>query len=870
MKSAVPWSVKGVEHETREAAKAAARRAGMTLGAWLNHMIQQTGDEAATARSQFEVAGGTDAPSEQESDELSTVLNRLDALENHQNGAIEHLEHALEMLASRVPPQGHAPPTATNLEPRIAQLEAESKRRFDRLAKELGMIANRYSDLEERQEHGRQEIASLLEDLSRRPAPSTPAKGADPQFLNALEKRLQVMDGRLDAVGREARSAATTFQQALSTVMGRVVEGEKRQNAQGAALDARISNFESKIDGLSERIEEVLTRDGAGEAEAVHRLEQMVNAVTRQFEVVESRRERSHIAMEKTLRALAERLAETDRRHTQSVEEPLAALHQAVEDMSKRMAETSGAVEQRLADVTERIEQGDTEFRASRFSLMHAVDDVRQRLEVMEAGQTPLPPLVEEPEAPIKASLAQSAGARIEPGASAGGQNKHDLFSALAAQSRAFGTRSRELREEAEDRAIEAAEAEAPPLELEEEVAEAFEIEEISAEEPPFADVDEAEPETSQDEKADAHALDAAGDEIVERDPVGALLAAAREAARARARAGTGDDEGEDEAIDATFAVEDALQTLPRTESEEEKKLKRKLGRSPKIAVAVGIALLVIAAGVVALWLTTPKKSASGRPGLMESLLSDRSAFLYERATDEGTKSAEGPSASVMIAPAPETAAPASATPAPMAEAPAAPSAPAADEDAAFAPPPEPATTQELASLSTSAIADVRAAVTDAQKAEAAQKVTQAAMLGDPEAQFTLGRLYETGQGVKTDPVAARHWYEEAANQGHAAAAFNIGMMEARLGMPQSYVRASEWFGRAAKEGYADAQYNLAMLYARGLGVERDEAEAYAWFAAAASRGDTAAAAERDRLAQGFDPATRERAESLAKDRIQG
>ena len=35
-----PWSVKGVEPEAREAAKTAARRAGMTVGQWLNHTIR--------------------------------------------------------------------------------------------------------------------------------------------------------------------------------------------------------------------------------------------------------------------------------------------------------------------------------------------------------------------------------------------------------------------------------------------------------------------------------------------------------------------------------------------------------------------------------------------------------------------------------------------------------------------------------------------------------------------------------------------------------------------------------------------------------------------------------------------------------------
>lgn len=40
MASVSPWSVKGVEPDAREAAKVAARRAGMTLGQWLNLTIR--------------------------------------------------------------------------------------------------------------------------------------------------------------------------------------------------------------------------------------------------------------------------------------------------------------------------------------------------------------------------------------------------------------------------------------------------------------------------------------------------------------------------------------------------------------------------------------------------------------------------------------------------------------------------------------------------------------------------------------------------------------------------------------------------------------------------------------------------------------
>ena len=46
MKPGIPWSVKGIEPDAREAAKQAARRSGMTLGEWLNSTILETADGA--------------------------------------------------------------------------------------------------------------------------------------------------------------------------------------------------------------------------------------------------------------------------------------------------------------------------------------------------------------------------------------------------------------------------------------------------------------------------------------------------------------------------------------------------------------------------------------------------------------------------------------------------------------------------------------------------------------------------------------------------------------------------------------------------------------------------------------------------------
>ena len=53
---------------------------------------------------------------------------------------------------------------------------------------------------------------------------------------------------------------------------------------------------------------------------------------------------------------------------------------------------------------------------------------------------------------------------------------------------------------------------------------------------------------------------------------------------------------------------------------------------------------------------------------------------------------------------------------------------------------------------------------------EARRYYTRAAELGNVDAMWVLGILYENGQGVKQDYVQARAWYQKAADAGNAFA----------------------------------------------------------------------------------------------------
>ena len=53
MNKAVPWSIKGVDFDTREAAKEAARRDGVTLGEWMNRAISDRAAEMGVSAQEF-------------------------------------------------------------------------------------------------------------------------------------------------------------------------------------------------------------------------------------------------------------------------------------------------------------------------------------------------------------------------------------------------------------------------------------------------------------------------------------------------------------------------------------------------------------------------------------------------------------------------------------------------------------------------------------------------------------------------------------------------------------------------------------------------------------------------------------------------
>jgi hypothetical protein len=142
-----------------------------------------------------------------------------------------------------------------------------------------------------------------------------------------------------------------------------------------------------------------------------------------------------------------------------------------------------------------------------------------------------------------------------------------------------------------------------------------------------------------------------------------------------------------------------------------------------------------------------------------------------------------------------------------------------------------------------------------------------AAKQGDAPAQFTLGLMYDSGDGVPQDHSEAAKWYRLAAEQGHDTAQYALGLMYATgEGVSQDYSEAAKWYHLAAEQGIDYAQNSLGTMYARGDGVQRDFVQAYKWLTLSASQGNTGSIDDRDIWTYGITPDQIAEAERLARE----
>lgn len=127
------------------------------------------------------------------------------------------------------------------------------------------------------------------------------------------------------------------------------------------------------------------------------------------------------------------------------------------------------------------------------------------------------------------------------------------------------------------------------------------------------------------------------------------------------------------------------------------------------------------------------------------------------------------------------------------------------------------------------------------------EKMKILAEKGNNPAQFTLGVMYENGQGVARDYKEAVKWYKVAADKGYAEAQFNLGGMYFKgNGVLPDNRAAAKWYLLAAEQGHNKAQNNLGGMFFQGKGVIIDYVQAHMWANLAVINGNANAVKSRE------------------------
>ena len=122
-------------------------------------------------------------------------------------------------------------------------------------------------------------------------------------------------------------------------------------------------------------------------------------------------------------------------------------------------------------------------------------------------------------------------------------------------------------------------------------------------------------------------------------------------------------------------------------------------------------------------------------------------------------------------------------------------------------------------------------------------------LLEDPETICSFGQMAFDGDGMEQDYVQAANWYKIAADQGHAKAQHNLGLMyEQGQGVSRDTALAAKYYRMAAEHGHSGSQNNLGTLYESGDGVQQDNTVALNLYRQAAGGGDANAVSNLHRL----------------------
>lgn len=110
---------------------------------------------------------------------------------------------------------------------------------------------------------------------------------------------------------------------------------------------------------------------------------------------------------------------------------------------------------------------------------------------------------------------------------------------------------------------------------------------------------------------------------------------------------------------------------------------------------------------------------------------------------------------------------------------------------------------------------------------------------GNPQAQYQLATMYESGRGVEKNINLAKQWYEKSAAKNYSAAKHRLTYLEIKTGgFKETHKSWVNQLASEAKRGDGEAMFILGDMYENGIGVKKSLKRAEGYYKSSASKGN--------------------------------
>ncbi|WP_140986679.1 SEL1-like repeat protein [Asticcacaulis tiandongensis] len=418
MTSATPWSVKGIDSKAREVAKDLARRSGMTLGEWLNHMILEGHDVAAVIRDEsrrsrpydsrpetrmetrYESGRHKPARNRRPLDEpdyddgadyepdLSRVARALEGLgarietsETRSANAVRGVSQAVEALLNRLERSEEAlANTDSRIEARLQETVSGASERLQReTAQTRSSVLDRLDGLSGNMREDRERIARLEDQLANNTVAETVqsleatlGKLANQLYENDTRTRDTLKGMREDMLGlshrlaqSEQRDPERTAQAAIDKVITRL---SQRLETAEAQTSTAIRGLEQAFASLDARLLRAEESGDVTDPESVQSLSRLASDLSRQiddsrFEIRRALEQDTQTQIDQAVSQISTRLNAVEKRSARAIESMGQDVLKIAGNLNQRMTEversTSGAIAHLSHKLDDRLGQAE-------------------------------------------------------------------------------------------------------------------------------------------------------------------------------------------------------------------------------------------------------------------------------------------------------------------------------------------------------------------------------------------------------------------------------------------------------------------------------------------------------------------------------